>query len=99
MNLHPPLCGKALHSDAEALAAVRVIVKGFSMLCLHLIALTAYRCHTQIYMSSLILDPVIILRIYFQLHIGIRASSLVAQLTYDLDVARGNETTNSYLRQ
>ncbi len=37
-------------------------------------------------MSSLILDPVIILRIYFQLHIGIRVSSLVAQLTYDLNV-------------
>ena len=27
----PPLCGKALHSDAEALTAVRIIVKGFSM--------------------------------------------------------------------
>ena len=28
----PPLCGKALHSDADASAAIRIIVKGFSSL-------------------------------------------------------------------
>ena len=27
----PPLCGKALHNDTEALAASRIIVKSFSM--------------------------------------------------------------------
>ena len=26
----PPLCGKALHSDTDASAAIRIIVKGFS---------------------------------------------------------------------
>lgn len=36
--------------------------------------------------SFSILDPVVILRIQLQFHIGIRTSFVVAQLTYDLDV-------------
>ena len=31
----PPLCGKALHNGADALASIRIVVKGFSILWLH----------------------------------------------------------------
>ena len=27
----PPLCGKALHNGADALASIRIVVKGFSL--------------------------------------------------------------------
>ena len=46
------------------------------------------RYHGILVLSTVFDVAIAILRIHFQFHIGIRASSLVAQLTYDLDVAR-----------